>query len=451
MEIGDWTGTASATIGARMTIPNESVLGINLFGDGENEVSGWNPGFTPVPPKLSAEVTGSAEAFAQAGVEVSANGLGKGFAVSLDLRMPSIRADFSALASTEGVCGTNKTLGVDLRSTINAELNVNAALNEDAPFFTQTLFEQELGTLFDQCFPFGPEGDGTGEGTIDAGAGGDGIGIGSGRGKGKGKGKSNDGSRPTGKDEPPRSTGKDNTASPSRTPELSDAASRTSSISTTSGTASQTQSPSSGFATSTLSGSSVSSSGSSSSSNVGSPTGFIPRPTVKFDTCDLIEIDCYGNFEDFEGLSDLPGLYIDAPIPEIPEGVIPEETVPEETVPEETVPGGTNSTQTNQTETLQARSDREYRSILSKRDRKYKPNIGGTTITIESLGYPAPGDLFHTGSGIGLPQHGFTYNSDNDVSDFRVKDAYTRPTGRGHGFVVEHIIEVINGLQVLRD
>ncbi|KAF2185677.1 hypothetical protein K469DRAFT_750369 [Zopfia rhizophila CBS 207.26] len=163
-EIDEWTGTAQASMGARMSIPNTSTLKVNLFGKGDNAISGWVPEFSKIPPSLSAKVEGSAEAYAQAGVEVTAKGLGKGFSVGLDMKMPYIRADFSAMADSKGVCSTKKTLGVDLQADVGAELYASASLNDDPPFWTHTLFDKTLGTLIDKCYPFGPDNAATGGG-----------------------------------------------------------------------------------------------------------------------------------------------------------------------------------------------------------------------------------------------------------------------------------------------
>jgi hypothetical protein len=156
-QIDAWRGSAKATMGARMAIPNTSNFKVNLLGGGDTAVNGWVPTFTPIPPSFSAKVEGSAEAYTQVGVEVTAKGLGKGFTVGLDMKMPYIQADFTAMADTAGVCGTKKTLGVDVQADVGAELYASAALNDNAPFWTHTLFDKTLGTIVDKCFAFGPE------------------------------------------------------------------------------------------------------------------------------------------------------------------------------------------------------------------------------------------------------------------------------------------------------
>lgn len=139
-----------------MAIPNSSILKINFLGKGKNKIKGWVPKFSKTPPSLSARVDGGAEAYAQAGVEVTAKGLGKSFAVGLDMKMPYIRADFSALSNSRGVCGTRRTLGVDLDATVGANLIASASKNDKA-FWKKTLFNKKLGTLIDQCYAFGPK------------------------------------------------------------------------------------------------------------------------------------------------------------------------------------------------------------------------------------------------------------------------------------------------------
>jgi hypothetical protein len=95
---------------------------------------------------------------------------------------------------------------------------------------------------------------------------------------------------------------------------------------------------------------------SSSSSSVSSASGFIPRPTSTFDTCDFPEIDSFADFEDVEGPEDVPGLYVDGPLSDIPEGA--------------------NSTQKNQTKSFQPRSYLEYRFSLFKALRNTSLDLG---------------------------------------------------------------------------
>lgn len=56
--------------------------------------------------------------------------------------MPYISADFAAMFSTEGVCETEKTFGVDIDTKIGIELSAQAASkgNEANPFWKQTIF-----------------------------------------------------------------------------------------------------------------------------------------------------------------------------------------------------------------------------------------------------------------------------------------------------------------------
>lgn len=152
----------------------------------------------------------------------------------------------------------------------------------------------------------------------------------------------------------------------------------------------------------------------------------VPRPTLAFDACDLPDSDCYGSFDDFEGLEDNPLIY--------GEGSLEDGRLP-------TNPSPINQTDpsTNQTAPW---TNLTRRFALEKRDRKYDVNLGGAlgTLQIESLGYPGPQDLFEDGKGKKLTAHAYDFKSKN-VDDYAVKDAYVKP-GKAHTWAVEHVIEV---------
>ncbi|KAF2175365.1 hypothetical protein K469DRAFT_68166 [Zopfia rhizophila CBS 207.26] len=125
----------------------------------------------------------------------------------------------------------------------------------------------------------------------------------------------------------------------------------------------------------------------------------VPRPTNAFNPCELPGVDCYGNFEGYNGVQD-------------------EETEWELYVK--------NST----------------RKFAKRGDRGYDPNIGAETIHIESLGYPAPGKLFtdSVAKKLSLQAHAYNFNTDK-MDDFSVKDEKKSPSDTT-GWVVEHIIEL---------
>ncbi|KAF2006759.1 hypothetical protein P154DRAFT_600887 [Amniculicola lignicola CBS 123094] len=138
----EWTGTATANIGARMALSNSAIVKVDLVKSSNNAFSGWTPTFTPIPFTLSAKVEGSAELYAQPNVKLEASALGKGWNVALNMKMPYVRADFAAMYDSSGVCDSKKTLGVDIDAAIGVELNVAAATkgNEASPFWEKELF-----------------------------------------------------------------------------------------------------------------------------------------------------------------------------------------------------------------------------------------------------------------------------------------------------------------------
>ncbi|PSN71721.1 hypothetical protein BS50DRAFT_629859 [Corynespora cassiicola Philippines] len=151
----EWTGEAFLSVGAKMAISNDAIVVLDLANSKNNQFSGWAPTLTPIPPTLSAKVEGSAKAFLEPNVKIEASALGLGWNVGLGLQMPYISADFAAMFSTEGVCQTDKTLGVDIDTKIGIELSAQAASkgNEANPFWKQTIFSHEWD-LFSTCLAF---------------------------------------------------------------------------------------------------------------------------------------------------------------------------------------------------------------------------------------------------------------------------------------------------------
>ncbi|KAF2762813.1 hypothetical protein EJ05DRAFT_506488 [Pseudovirgaria hyperparasitica] len=156
-ELGEWTGSAQASLGARLDLSNAAVVKVDLVNSNKNQFSGWNPVLKPIPLTTDAKVEGSSEVYAQVGVELSASALGKGFEVSLEMKMPYIEADFAAMISTAGVCGGDQTLGVDVDAQVGVDLSIQAATsgNEADPFWEQSLFQQSW-PLPSNCIAFGP-------------------------------------------------------------------------------------------------------------------------------------------------------------------------------------------------------------------------------------------------------------------------------------------------------
>jgi hypothetical protein len=156
--IGEWSGEVDATFGAQADISNSAVVEVNLRDLDNGKFSGWNPNLTPIPFTVTAEVGGSVEIYAQAAISLTAEAFGEGIDMSIDLKMPYIDADLTAMANTGGICGTMQTIGVNVDASVGVDLSVQvaAAGNEANPLWSQTLLDDSW-PLFDKCFAFGPD------------------------------------------------------------------------------------------------------------------------------------------------------------------------------------------------------------------------------------------------------------------------------------------------------
>lgn len=73
----EWTGTATANLGARMELSNSATVVIDLVNSKNNKFSGWTPTFSPIPLTLSAKIEGSAKVYAEPNVKLEASALGE--------------------------------------------------------------------------------------------------------------------------------------------------------------------------------------------------------------------------------------------------------------------------------------------------------------------------------------------------------------------------------------
>ncbi|ORY17525.1 hypothetical protein BCR34DRAFT_583669 [Clohesyomyces aquaticus] len=124
------------------------------------------------------------------------------------------------------------------------------------------------------------------------------------------------------------------------------------------------------------------------------------HPTTAVNTCDLLGVDCYEDWDEFDGVFDDSD--------------------------------DTNSTApfaNNTRRALTKRGDRDFKATI--------PPVG--TLPFQSLGYPGPKALFTGRNGAGVSAHSFSFKS-NDLDDFSIED-FNNPSNPGD-YVVEHIIEL---------
>ncbi|KXX79947.1 Proteoglycan 4 [Madurella mycetomatis] len=163
--LNEWSGTVETSFGANMALSNAAVVEVNVFDLDNGKFSGWSPTLTALPFSLGAKVDGSVELYAQPSLAISATALGQGLELSLDLRMPYVGVDFSAMTNTAGVCGTKKTIGVNLAASAGVDLSVQVAKagQEANPLWERTLLDKSW-PLYSHCYAFGPNNAGKGGG-----------------------------------------------------------------------------------------------------------------------------------------------------------------------------------------------------------------------------------------------------------------------------------------------
>jgi hypothetical protein len=149
------SGTASVQTGARASIDDSASINLKLRHPEDNGISGWTPHFEKLDTEISASIHGSVKAWAELGITIKAEAFGKwGYQASLDAQLPYFEANLNATYNEAGVCGTEKTAGVQLDANVGININLNAGEVNEAPKFQKDLFETSW-PLFSTCVGFG--------------------------------------------------------------------------------------------------------------------------------------------------------------------------------------------------------------------------------------------------------------------------------------------------------
>lgn len=114
------------SLGAKVEIPDNSVVKMDFKDGSKNEFSGWDPSFEFVKPEIAGQVTMSASVGPRINLELSLEILGSGIAgAGLSLGAPQLEVNLAAQADTAGgVCddpGAN--VGVEVDVGLSAELD----------------------------------------------------------------------------------------------------------------------------------------------------------------------------------------------------------------------------------------------------------------------------------------------------------------------------------------
>ncbi|KAF1965795.1 hypothetical protein BU23DRAFT_574625 [Bimuria novae-zelandiae CBS 107.79] len=152
------TGTATWSAGAKASLKDSAEVKAVLLGDGENSIKDWDPVFEKIDPTFSAEIGGDVRAWGELGVQFKAEVLGGvwGYQASVDAELPYFEAKLSAQVNSEGVCGTQKTLGVEVDAGVGINVNLNMGQIDKSPDFQKDLFDTRW-PLFSTCMGFGPD------------------------------------------------------------------------------------------------------------------------------------------------------------------------------------------------------------------------------------------------------------------------------------------------------
>ncbi|KAI9664752.1 MAG: hypothetical protein M1821_006200 [Bathelium mastoideum] len=141
---GPISGNTAVTGGANVSIPDNAVLELDLKDPSKHQFSGWNPSVATLPWQADANISGQVQVYAEPQLNIEAKILDLGFKFGLDLKMPYVDADFTAMTSKTGAC-PSKTIphifGVQFNSSIGAQLSLSASkANDDA----DTLFNNTI-------------------------------------------------------------------------------------------------------------------------------------------------------------------------------------------------------------------------------------------------------------------------------------------------------------------
>lgn len=170
------TLTGSITSGAIARLSDDAVLEVNLLKPKKNQFSGWKPQVELIDISADASLSTTVNAFLQPSLSIKAQALGQGFDIGLNMKVPNVNAQFTAIAckctctsffcitianivtANTGACpapAPQTIFGLKIDASIGASLNVAATMKGAS----DPLFSLELAGLdypiADVCLPLG--------------------------------------------------------------------------------------------------------------------------------------------------------------------------------------------------------------------------------------------------------------------------------------------------------
>jgi hypothetical protein len=97
--------TAGIQTGATAKLDDAALLEVDLLHPEQNSFSGWEPIVDAVDVKVDASISGGVAVFLKPALELKAEALGHGFALGLNMKIPNVKAQLSAIACKSAVLG----------------------------------------------------------------------------------------------------------------------------------------------------------------------------------------------------------------------------------------------------------------------------------------------------------------------------------------------------------
>ncbi|KAE8386702.1 hypothetical protein BDV23DRAFT_187009 [Aspergillus alliaceus] len=157
--MGPVTGTATVTAGMSVNLDDSAEVSIDMPSRNV-EASGWTPSVEAIPMTVDAEIEGEIELHPKVSLQISAQVIGKGFEIGLNLK-PNLAATISAVHETEGACPDDpkhRENGVKVDPSASVSLNFEGTVGDknSTPDVDKTLAEY-TAPLEPRCYPLGSE------------------------------------------------------------------------------------------------------------------------------------------------------------------------------------------------------------------------------------------------------------------------------------------------------
>jgi hypothetical protein len=150
-------GTGDIVTGAKGSLSNDAEVSVQLRKPEENSFANWQPTIEKIDPVFSAEFTGDLQAWAELAIVIKAEAFGKwGYQAGVEAELPYFRADLVATKDPAGVCGTMKTIGIDVDASVGIDVSLQAGRVNAVADFRKDLFTTAW-PLFTTCLAIGAD------------------------------------------------------------------------------------------------------------------------------------------------------------------------------------------------------------------------------------------------------------------------------------------------------